>query len=192
MSCISLTTSSGHSTSESTVELHHLFSSMTLLPSLSAPAASSSSSSTKTNGNHASTSLITTTTPSPLHLKSPTVQIVGCPFSGGQRKGGVDTGPHQLISAGLVDQIEELGWKVHFDGEEKVAQIQQHWSGRDPDIGIMKNPRTVSAVAQAVSDRVYGIASSGHLPRRSASGTVSRPGMRRSNEILNKMIKSRN
>lgn len=39
-------------------------------------------------------------------LKSHTVGIVGCPFSGGQPRAGVDTGPLELIESGLVQDIE--------------------------------------------------------------------------------------
>ncbi|EIN07106.1 Ureohydrolase [Punctularia strigosozonata HHB-11173 SS5] len=90
-----------------------------------------------------------------------TVGIVGCPFSGGQPRPGVDTGPIHLVQAGLPDQLTTLGWKVHFDGHHQFENIHL---ADDPPIGILKNPRFVSRVCEAVSKSVYGHASQGRLP----------------------------
>jgi len=38
-----------------------------------------------------------------------TLAIVGCPFSGGQPRAGVDKGPIHLVHAGLTEQLERLG-----------------------------------------------------------------------------------
>lgn len=80
-----------------------------------------------------------------------TVAIVGCPFSGGQPKPGVDTGPIHLVEAGLVDQLKELGWQVKFDGHHQFESIE---AANDPPIGILKNPRLVSSVCKAVAETV--------------------------------------
>ncbi|EPQ29653.1 uncharacterized protein PFL1_02873 [Pseudozyma flocculosa PF-1] len=111
-------------------------------------------------------------------LKEKTVAIVGCPFSGGQRRTGVDTGPHALVSAGLPKQLEELGWKVEFNGHQKFEEIGKTITS-DADIGVMKQPRLVSAVTKAVADTVEKHARAGHLPltlggdHSLALGTVS-------------------
>jgi len=117
--------------------------------------------------------------PSPLNrfLPSPkTVAVVGCPFSGGQAKLGVDDGPIHLVEAGIVDQLAELGWKVHFDGHHQFEEIT---AANDPPIGILKNPRFVSRVTEAVARVVGDHASKGQLPvtlggdHSLAMGTIS-------------------
>lgn len=57
------------------------------------------------------------------------------------------TGPLQLIEAGLVGDIENLGWKVDFVGADKLGEsITAENGGSDPDIGKLKKPRLVSKV----------------------------------------------
>ncbi|GAA5832664.1 hypothetical protein JCM11251_001403 [Rhodosporidiobolus azoricus] len=114
------------------------------------------------------------------HLKgeTPTVGIVGCPFSGGQPKAGVDTGPLQLIESGLIQDIENLGWKVDFAGADTL--VNSIVSDKpDPDIGRLKKPRLVSQVNKEVAERVYAHSSKGELTvtlggdHSLAMGTVS-------------------
>ncbi|GAA5895822.1 arginase [Sporobolomyces salmoneus] len=114
------------------------------------------------------------------YLRQPfTAGIVGCPFSGGQPKAGVDAGPLQLIESGLVQDIEGLGWKVDFQGADKLTQSIHSNGSDDPDIGILKKPRLVSKVCQEVAERVYAHASKGELTvtlggdHSLAMGTVS-------------------
>ncbi|WWD19301.1 arginase [Kwoniella shandongensis] len=123
-------------------------------------------------------------------LKEPaTVAIVGCPFSGGQGRAGVEHGPNMLISAGLVDQLTSLGWEVHYESQQSFLDIPYNPSpasspqatgeakvksndGKedlvqrlpDPDIGRMKKPRLVSAVNEKVAQEVGSIAKKGWLP----------------------------
>ncbi|WVQ68546.1 arginase [Kwoniella botswanensis] len=134
---------------------------------------------------------------------NPTVGIVGCPFSGGQGRTGVDLAPNKLISAGLVEQLSSLGWEVHYNSQEKFIDIPYNpiptsspsapengteineRSGKkvqrlpDEDIGKMKKPRLVSAVNREVSKEVEEIAKKGWLPltlggdHSLAMGTVS-------------------
>ncbi|KIJ44281.1 hypothetical protein M422DRAFT_75327 [Sphaerobolus stellatus SS14] len=89
-----------------------------------------------------------------------TVAIVGCPFSGGQPKPGVDHGPIHLINAGLAKQLEALGWKVEFGGHHQFEEISAE---NDPAIGKLKNPRLVSKVSKAVADTVGGHVQQGTL-----------------------------
>lgn len=81
-----------------------------------------------TNGHSHGTS---TPTSSEHFLKEHTVTIVGCPFSGGQRRTGVDGGPNQLVEAGLVGQLEELGWNVEFEGHAQFDAICKQFEGKD-------------------------------------------------------------
>ncbi|KAG6851284.1 hypothetical protein H0H93_011720 [Arthromyces matolae] len=97
-------------------------------------------------------------------------------YSGGQPKPGVDKGPIHLVEAGLIDQLTELGWKVRFDGHHQFEEID---ALNDPPIGILKNPRLVSRVNQAVAKVVGEHARNGELPvtlggdHSLAMGTVS-------------------
>ncbi|KAF9789830.1 Ureohydrolase [Thelephora terrestris] len=87
--------------------------------------------------------------------------IVGCPFSGGQAKIGVDHGPIHLVKAGLEQQLKDLGWQVQFDGHHQFEEIIEE---SDPPIGNMKNPRSVSRVCESVAGVVSGHARRGQLP----------------------------
>ncbi|KAF8651454.1 hypothetical protein AX16_004753 [Volvariella volvacea WC 439] len=94
-------------------------------------------------------------------LKEPrTAAIVGCPFSGGQPKVGVDKGPIHLVEAGLIDQLTELGWKVKFDGHHQFEEIE---AKSDPPIGKLKNPRLVSRVTESVAAVVASHVNNGEL-----------------------------
>ncbi|KJA27147.1 hypothetical protein HYPSUDRAFT_35715 [Hypholoma sublateritium FD-334 SS-4] len=102
--------------------------------------------------------------------------IVACPFSGGQPKAGVDEGPMHLLEAGLVSQLEGLGWKVSFDGHHQFEGIS---AADDPPIGILKNPRFVSRVSEFVANVVGKHIANGELPvtlggdHSLAMGTIS-------------------
>jgi len=89
-----------------------------------------------------------------------TVAIVGCPFSGGQPRAGVDDGPIHLVNAGLVNQLTELGWNVDFGGHHQFEEISAE---SDPPIGKLRNPRLVSKVTKAVAETVGGHAKKGRL-----------------------------
>ncbi|QRW02176.1 agmatinase [Ceratobasidium sp. AG-Ba] len=105
-----------------------------------------------------------------------TVAIVGCPFSGGQPRAGVDRGPIHLVDAGLQQQLSELGWNVKFDGHHQFEDIDAQ---NDSPIGILKRPRLVSRVTQAVAEAVGAHAKRGELPltlggdHSLAMGTIS-------------------
>ncbi|GAA5849284.1 hypothetical protein JCM8547_006502 [Rhodosporidiobolus lusitaniae] len=108
----------------------------------------------------------------------PTAGLIACPFSGGQPRAGVDTGPLQLIESGVIQDIEGLGWKVDFAGADTLVDVLQT-DKPDPDIGILKKPRLVSEVNKAVAQRVFEHSSKGELTitlggdHSLAMGTVS-------------------
>jgi arginase len=87
-------------------------------------------------------------------IKSPTVGVIGCPFSGGQPKPGVDTGPHHLVEFGLLEQIEQLGYEVSFGGHHQFAEAMTMSKEEDPDIGKLKRPRYVGNVTRSVKEAV--------------------------------------
>jgi arginase len=96
-------------------------------------------------------------------LKANTVRVIGCPFSGGQPKGGVDTGPHHLIDFGLLGQIEELGYTVSFGGHQQFAPVMESSKGNDPDIGKLKRPKYVGSVTRALKQAVEETCKRGQL-----------------------------
>ena len=110
-------------------------------------------------------------------------------ISGGQARSGVDLGPNRLIKAGIIPQISNLGWEVHYDSSLTFLDIPYNplpinspeateFAGdkpvkskkgfvqkvEDPDIGRMKKPRLVSAVCERVGEKVGDIAKKGWLP----------------------------
>ncbi|KAL7007477.1 Arginase, catabolizes arginine to ornithine and urea [Cystobasidiomycetes sp. EMM_F5] len=109
-------------------------------------------------------------------LKNRRVTVVGCPFSGGQPKQGVDEGPLRIIEAGLLDDIKGLGWEVDFEDHHQFEPINEE---ADPPIGIMKRPRLVSNTTKEVANAVGEAASKGNLvltlggDHSLAMGTVS-------------------
>ncbi|ORY29673.1 hypothetical protein BCR39DRAFT_531605 [Naematelia encephala] len=110
--------------------------------------------------------------------KPATVSIIGCPFSGGQGRSGVDLAPNRLIEAGLIPQLASLGWQVHYENQQSFVDIPYNpiysttsAGGQmvsqqlpDPDVGRMKKPRLVSAVNEQVAAAVGGSAKKGWLP----------------------------
>ncbi|KAK4055904.1 Arginase, catabolizes arginine to ornithine and urea [Microbotryomycetes sp. JL221] len=113
-------------------------------------------------------------------LKTPlTAGIVAAPFSGGQPKAGVDTGPLELVSSGLLDDIQSLGWAVDFKNRDQLDQSITSDGDKDTDIGKLKKPRLVSRVNKELAERVYEHASQGQLTvtlggdHSLAMGTVS-------------------
>ena len=78
-----------------------------------------------------------------------------------QPRAGVDRGPIHLVNAGLIDQLSSLGWKVNFDGHHQFEEVDAQ---QDPPIGVLKNPRLVSRVCQAIADVVGGHVGKGELP----------------------------
>ncbi|KAG2236694.1 arginase, partial [Thamnidium elegans] len=91
-------------------------------------------------------------------LKSSAVSVIGVPFSGGQPRGGVDQGPVRLVEFGLLNQIEELGWSVEYEGNENIESLRPK---EDPDAFNLKQPKYVSAVTEHVSKQIYNAAKEG-------------------------------
>ncbi|KAJ9099297.1 hypothetical protein QFC21_004178 [Naganishia friedmannii] len=98
----------------------------------------------------------------------PTVAVVGCPFSGGQARPGVDLGPNALVEFGLLNQIKQLGWNVSYDGAKPFADIAHTRHDADdavdPPSHNMKNARLVSAVCERLAEVVGQHAKRGELP----------------------------
>jgi arginase len=69
-----------------------------------------------------------------------------------------------MVEAGLIKQLEGLGWKVKFDGHHQFEEIE---AADDLPIGILKNPRLVSRVTESVA-RVVG----NHVAKRELPVTL--------------------
>lgn len=78
-----------------------------------------------------------------------------------QPKLGVDKGPIHLVEAGLIEQLQEIGWTVHFDGHHQFEELQ---AAADPPVSALRNPRLVSRVCESVASVVGGHAKNGQLP----------------------------
>ncbi|KAJ2906129.1 arginase [Zalerion maritima] len=115
--------------------------------------------------------------------------VLGVCFNRGQTKKGVDTGPQALIDAGLLSQLEGLGYTLHGSASptssssiavaeaeaKKDAAPPSHVhdyrnlldplekEGADPPHRNMKNPVSVSQVTAALSDQIYAHASQGRM-----------------------------
>jgi len=105
-------------------------------------------------------------------LKSKSVGIIGASFSGGQvcilidlndckPRGGVDMGPAELIKAGLVAQITQLGWKA--DCTEAMQDFTTLVPLTTKDYGVIKNAEYVSLVCESVYKSVSRHCAAGHL-----------------------------
>ncbi|KAL0081421.1 arginase [Phycomyces blakesleeanus] len=84
-------------------------------------------------------------------LSTKTVSIVGVPFSGGQPRGGVEEGPLRLVEFGLLNQIQEMGWKVDYEGNNNISSLRPN---QDPDVLNLKQPKYVSNVTHAVAKQI--------------------------------------
>ncbi|TGJ84695.1 hypothetical protein E0Z10_g4081 [Xylaria hypoxylon] len=90
------------------------------------------------------------------------IGVVAVGFSGGQGKSGVDAAPSALIESGLLAQLQnELNYKLH--GDDKVNAYNDLVPKQDPPYRNMKNPGTVSAVTQRLSEQVYAHAKEGRM-----------------------------
>ncbi|KAG2077863.1 Ureohydrolase [Suillus decipiens] len=105
---------------------------------------------------------------------------------------GVDKGPIHLVQAGLINQVEELGWRVVFDGHHQFEDISpppdaiQVNATTDPavdtlsaSIARLRSPLLVAQVCESVASAVQAHAEMGHLPvtlggdHSLAMGTIS-------------------
>ncbi|KAI0912759.1 arginase [Ustulina deusta] len=90
------------------------------------------------------------------------IGVVAVGFSGGQGKAGVDAAPSALIESGLLVQLQnELNYRLH--GDDAVNAYNDLVPQKDPPYRNMKNPGTVSAVTQRLSEQVYAHAREGRM-----------------------------
>lgn len=91
-------------------------------------------------------------------LKDNQVAVIGVPFNGGQPRTGVEEGPIRLVEFGLLNQLEEMGYKVDYQGNEDIPSMRPL---EDPDVFNLKQPKYVSKVTEAVSKQISTAAQQG-------------------------------
>nr|XP_020472350.1 arginase-1-like isoform X2 [Monopterus albus] len=83
--------------------------------------------------------------------------IVGAPFSKGQPKGGVETGPDRIRAAGLLHRLKEQGCAVKDYGNLTFEELVD-----DKPIGLLKNVRAVGGANRRLSEAVQAVKKDGH------------------------------
>ncbi|KAK7208432.1 hypothetical protein BZA70DRAFT_287736 [Myxozyma melibiosi] len=102
------------------------------------------------------------------------VQIISCPFSGGQARGGVELGPDHVLEHGLEEQLASLDWTL-----SPPLSLSFSEPASDPDEGKLKRPLYVGTSTKKVADTVASALSAGSFPltiggdHSLAIGTVS-------------------
>ncbi|KAK9455860.1 hypothetical protein V1511DRAFT_319800 [Dipodascopsis uninucleata] len=100
--------------------------------------------------------------------------IIGCPFSGGQGRAGVEKGPYHVLEHGLEQQLESLRWDL-----AKTKELTFNAIPDDPDEGRLKRPRYVGEATKKVADEIGAAIDNGAFPltvggdHSLAIGTVS-------------------
>ncbi|KAJ3188055.1 Arginase, catabolizes arginine to ornithine and urea [Irineochytrium annulatum] len=100
------------------------------------------------------------------YLENPlTVEIVGCSFSGGQPRGGVEHGPTKMMEHGLAEECKSLDWKViinkqfaTYDHLKPTTEEEKHKKHNN-----LKNATYVSKVTESVYHSVKTICEKRHL-----------------------------
>ncbi|KAI8878352.1 arginase [Backusella circina FSU 941] len=91
-------------------------------------------------------------------LKTRQVSVIGVPFNGGQPRAGVEEGPARLVEAGILNQIEELGYTVAYEANNDLDDLRP---AEDPDTMGLKQPKFVSAVTKRTAKQIQETASKG-------------------------------
>lgn len=80
------------------------------------------------------------------------VLVIGVPMGLGQRKRGVDLGPHAIRYAGLAERIQSLGYAVEDCGDVSVPIVAD--SATDLTIPNARNLRAITEVCTATYHRL--------------------------------------
>jgi arginase len=91
-------------------------------------------------------------------IQSNKVSVIGVPFNAGQPRSGVEEGPIRLVEFGLLNQLQEMGFDVEYEGNEKITDLRP---AEDPDTLNLKQPKYVSAVTETVSKQILKSAQEG-------------------------------
>jgi arginase len=85
----------------------------------------------------------------PATLYNTEIDIIGVPYNFGQPKLGVSSGPKRIREAGLVQQIKNLGFKVHDKGDLKFEEFKD-----DPVVGNVRKPKSVGTANKQIANSV--------------------------------------
>lgn len=91
-----------------------------------------------------------------------TCEVIGVPFCAGQPKKGTEFGPSAMINANLLQQLEELNWKVNFRDHLSFNHTQDG-SKIDEAHPTLKNLEYVAACTKEVHRHVKNACVIGHL-----------------------------
>lgn len=91
------------------------------------------------------------------HFQSPSVGIIGAPFSKGQPRGGVEKGPDVIRAAGLVEKLQAQGCTVKDYGNLTFEEV-----AADEPVGRVKRVRAVGSANQRLAEAVRTVKKDGH------------------------------
>uniref|UniRef100_A0A3Q3S0Q8 Arginase n=1 Tax=Mastacembelus armatus TaxID=205130 RepID=A0A3Q3S0Q8_9TELE len=92
-----------------------------------------------------------------LHQQVRSAGIIGAPFSKGQPRAGVETGPDQIRAAGLLHRLQEQGCAVKDYGNLVFEDVVG-----DHPVGRVKRARAVGSANQRLSEAVQAAKKDGH------------------------------
>ncbi|MGO4889686.1 arginase [Anaerobacillus sp. MEB173] len=89
------------------------------------------------------------------------VSIIGAPMDLGQVRRGVDMGPSAMRYAGLIEQIESLGYSVKDNGDIQIDRSSVNEDARHENL---KNFREVVRVSEELQKAINRIHNEGSFP----------------------------
>ncbi|UOE93562.1 arginase [Alkalihalobacillus sp. LMS39] len=87
------------------------------------------------------------------------VSIIGVPMDLGQKRRGVDMGPSAMRYAGLIEEVEELGYEVKDFGDISINR-----SRSDTEEGNLRNLKEVIHASNVLQQEVEKIEDNGNFP----------------------------
>ncbi|XP_073345653.1 arginase-1 [Pagrus major] len=91
------------------------------------------------------------------HHQERSAGIIGAPFSKGQPRGGVESGPDLIRAAGLLQRLHEQGCAVKDYGNLTFEEVAD-----DEPVGRVKRARAVGSANQRLSEAVQAVKEDGH------------------------------
>ncbi|XP_030256801.1 arginase-1 [Sparus aurata] len=91
------------------------------------------------------------------HHQERSAGIIGAPFSKGQPRGGVESGPDLIRAAGLLQRLQEQGCAVKDYGNLTFEEVAD-----DEPVGRVKRARAVGGANQRLSEAVRAVKKDGH------------------------------
>ncbi|MCP3742618.1 arginase [Rossellomorea sp. BNER] len=89
------------------------------------------------------------------------ISIIGVPMDLGQMRRGVDMGPSAIRYAGVVERLENLGYKINDLGNIEIAQPERVHTSPDTNL---RNLKAVAEGNKKLSQKVDEVIESGDFP----------------------------